>query len=248
MYIYYKFALHYLLMKMKSGTTLLLLLLFISAQISVSQTSPHPVKKTVYGKTPASKTPASNEIATKADTLKSKDYYLELKGTVRQLKGNESENAKEENVKPLDSALVTIYSGDVPYSEFWTNKKGKCSFKLPLDKNFKIQISKEGFVTKYIFVSTKIPESKKDVFSFNFDVDIFQELRGLDVSVLKNPIAKVSYNIPLEGFAYDVNYTNRINSDLKKMYKDYYKLQKMAIDTAYRDSTELVPKIPPDIK
>jgi hypothetical protein len=53
----------------------------------------------------------------------------------------------------------------------------------------------------------------------------------LDVAVLQKPIAKVSYNIIMEQFAYDVNYTSRINFDLKKMYKNYYMLQKIEADS-----------------
>ena len=167
---------------------------------------------------------------TSADSAKAKDYYVELRGYVRQLKGSETEKANE--IKPLDSVLITIYCGDVPYSEIWTNKKGKCDFKLPLDKVFKIDIARKGFVSKSIQVSTKVPNDQKDIFNFSFDVDLFEEVKGLDVSVLKNPIAKVSYNLATEGFAYDVVYTSKINADLKKMYKNYYKLQQVAADSS----------------
>jgi hypothetical protein len=166
---------------------------------------------------------------TAADSAKAKDYYVELRGYIRQLKGTENEKASE--IKPLDSVLITIFSGDIPYSELWTNKKGKCDFKLPLDKNFRIEISRKGFVTKNILVTTKVPNDQKDIFNFSFDVDLFEEVNGLDVSVLKNPIAKVSYNLAMEGFAYDVGYTSKINADLKKMYKNYYRLQKIAADS-----------------
>jgi len=175
------------------------------------------------------RTPVKGKMTT-ADSIKAKDYYVELRGYVRQLKGTENEKANE--IKPLDSVLITIYNGDIPFSELWTNKKGKCDFKLPLDKNFRIDISRKGFVTKSILVSTKVPNDQKDIFNFSFDVDLFEEVNGLDVSVLKNPIAKVSYNLAMEGFAYDVTYTSKINADLKKMYKNYYRLQKIAADTS----------------
>lgn len=165
------------------------------------------------------------------DTVKVKSqapgFYVEMKGTVRSSRVNEKDEGKA-----LDSALVTIYSGAIPYSELWTNKKGKCIFKLPLDKVFSIEISKAGYVTKFFEVNTKVPADKKDAFSFNFDIDIFAEVKNLDVSVLQKPIAKVAYNIIMEQFAYDVNYTSRINFELKKLYKNYYLLQKMEADTA----------------
>lgn len=161
------------------------------------------------------------------DTSLNKDFYLEMKGNVRKAKENEKDESQA-----LDSALVTIYTGGIPLSELWTNKKGRCSFKLPLDKIFLIEVSKAGFVTKSFEVSTKTPNDKKSAYGFSFDIEIFEEVKGLDVSVLKKPIAKVAYNVILEQFAYDVHYTSNINLELKKMYKDYYMLQKMEADTS----------------
>jgi hypothetical protein len=174
-------------------------------------------------------------VMTAADSAKAKEYYLELRGYVRHLKGDVSETDQE--IKPLDSVLITIYNGDVPYSELWTNKKGKCGFKLPLDKEFKIEISRKGFVSKYITVVTKVPNEQKSIFSFSFDVYLFEEVPGLDVSVLQNPIAKVSYNLGMERFAYDEAYTSKINTELKKMYKNYYRLQKELSDTLHNNDS-----------
>lgn len=180
----------------------------------------------------ASGHPPKKNTISPTDSAKAKEYYLELRGYVRQLKSDEEEDSKSHEVKPLDSVLITIYNGDIPYSEIWTNKKGKCTFKLPLDKVFKIEISRKGFVTKYITVTTKVPNDQKTIFNFSFDVELFESVQGLDVSVLKNPIAKVSYNLGMEGFAYDVAYTSKINTELRKMYKNYYRLQKIGADSA----------------
>ena len=158
--------------------------------------------------------------------VKARDHYVEMRGNVRKPKMNEKEG------KMIDSALITIYSGAIPYSELWTNKKGKCTFKLPLDKAFTIQVSKEGYVTKFFEVNTKVPPDKKAAFVFSFDIDIFEQVKNLDVSALQKPIAKVAYNLIMEEFAYDVNYTSRINFELKKLYKNYYLLQKMDADTS----------------
>ena len=208
----------------------LALLLLSSIANSFAQTKPTPVKKAVAKPVPQ---------AEKIDSTKAKDYYLELRATVRQSKGED----KEAESKPLDSVLITIYNGDIPMTETWTNKKGKCTFKLPLDKNLKIQISKKGFVTKSIAVNTKVPAANKDVFSFSCDVDIFEEIVGLDVTVLNSPIAKITYSPSLESFQYDVSYTNKVNVELKKMYKKYYKLQEMQNDTAAKDSVKVSPQV-----
>ena len=112
-----------------------------------------------------------------------------------------------------------------------------------MDKNIRIQIFKIGFVTKSIAVNTKVPAANKDVFSFSCDVDIFEEIAGLDVTILNSPIAKITYSPSLETFQYDVSYTNKVNVELKKMYKKYYALQE-----AQKDTTVNAKKTPPKKK
>lgn len=203
------------------------MLLLFTAGLTFSQSSQQPPKKTAT--------------TSKIDSSKAKDQYLEIKAAVRQSKGSD----KEEESKPLDSVLVTIYNGDIPYSELWTNKKGKCTFKLPLDKSLIIQVSKKGFVTKSISVNTKVPFDDREAFNFSCDVDIFEEIAGLDVGILKSPIAKITYSPSLATFQYDISYTNKVNVELKKMYKKYYLLHDSQKDTA---TSTLTKAIKPEIK
>lgn len=168
----------------------------------------------------ASSNSATTDFLT-VDTTVSSDYYLEMRGTVRESKISDV----EEVIKPIDSALITI-SGFC-YQKIYTNKKGKCSFKLPLNKSYKIEVSKKGFVTKILEVNTKAPANSTMNYGFIFDIDMLENINRLDVSILKKPIAKVLYDKIKEQFEYDANYTNRINLELKKMYKNYYALQKI---------------------
>lgn len=165
---------------------------------------------------------ASNSISMESQLIDTTLYntsYLEMRGTVR-----ESKISDVETIKPIDSALITITG--FCYQQIYTNKKGKCSFRLPLNKPYKIEISKKGFVTKILEVNTKAPSSNIN-YGFSFDIDMLENINRLDVSVLKKPIAKVRYDNVKEHFEYDEGYTSRINFELKKMYKNYYALQKI---------------------
>ena len=168
----------------------------------------------------------SQQVVTNFDTLVkptdiSNKEYLELRGIVLQSKSSEKGEAKF-----LDSAYITIYDGTKkPLVTFVTSRKGKCDFKLPLNSKFTIEVTRKGFVTKLIDVNTKVPNEKRAAFIFPFSIDIFENVKGLDVSVLKKPIAKINYSFGTDHFNYDYAYTDRINNELKKMYKDYYYLQ-----------------------
>lgn len=166
------------------------------------------------------------------------DNYLLLKAHVRKSPKAIDIDKKEENIW-LDSALITIYYNKIPYSEILTSKKGKCSFKLSLNKTYLIEVSKEGFVSKSFEVNTKVPTGQNEIYSFDFDIDIFEKVKGLDVSVLEKPIAKVAYNFLDERFAYDVGFTSKINAELKKMYRNYYILKQEQTDSIAKASSQL---------
>ena len=109
--------------------------------------------------------------------------------------------------------------------EFTTDKKGKVDFKVPINKDFFIEFSKPGYVSKIIQVNTHMPPERKLAFIFPFEVNIFKEVEGLDVSILKKPVAKVVYNLIEHQFDYDDGFTNQVNSKLKILYKEYEKLK-----------------------
>ena len=162
-------------------------------------------------------TSLSNAIAQQNDSLLlGVKNYVEMKGNIKLLKDKD----KEKGV--LDSALVSILNEKKELvTTFYSNRKGKVDFKLPLQRKFSIEISKKGCVSK----NTKMPQNKVKNYEFSFDIGIFEEVKGLNVSVLKKPIAKINYNTFMSVFDYDYNYTGKINMEIEKMYRDYYDLQ-----------------------
>lgn len=178
---------------------------------------------------------AAQKIADK-DTLpgtKGAKEYLEMRGVVKSArttaKGSEF---------PLDSAIILIYTDTTkpPLLTVRSEKKGKCEFRLPLNKKFVIRISKQGYVTKIIEVNTKTPANKKGIYIFPFSVDLFKNVYEVDFSILKRPIARVTYSINNSQFDYDYAYTDRVNAQLKGIYSDYFLLE----DTQDSSKTEII--------
>lgn len=128
-------------------------------------------------------------------------------------------------------ADLTIYKDTSVFLCTKSDKKGRASFKLPLEKIFIVQVSKDGYVSKRIRVDTRVPFKYRKNYLFRFEVDIFEDIPKLDVSVLKRPVAEIRYNIPNQNFLYDFEYTSKINKDLKKLYRDYYLLEKALNDS-----------------
>ena len=177
------------------------------------------------------------------DSAQAATYYLEMKGTINRFV---PEAEKGEKLPPLGGASIHVFYGTTEYATTITNDKGKCTFNLPLNRIFKVQVSKYGYVTKFFEVNTKVPAINLGKFSFNFDVDLFEEIKKLDVNVLKKPIAKVTFDVIYDRFQYDESYTGRINFDIKKMYKSYYELQKAQTDSIARYKSGKPAVTPPD--
>ena len=146
-----------------------------------------------------------------------KSHFLDLKGRIMVGK------------KSLAGTLVTIYAdtGMTVVQKVEADGKGYVAFHLPVQREYTMKISKQGYVTKRVSIDTRMPRDYEigDYF-FEFSVDLFLEIEGVDVSILKFPVAKIFFNTFNKGFDYDFNYTAKINKDLKKMYEEYDKQKK----------------------
>lgn len=146
-------------------------------------------------------------------------YYLQWKGLVKQ---PSYDGVLSENL--LDSVLVIISDRSQKVIEtFYSDKNGNYQFRLPLNKQFVIRMSKNGFVGKSILINSSVPDSKISGYTFLFDIYLFKEIKELDVSVLKVPVANVIFDKSINGFNYDHYYTDLVNEKLKKTYSDYYR-------------------------
>lgn len=147
-------------------------------------------------------------------------YYVDMVGKVKQHFYN---HMPLESV--VDSASITISNETKKITRtYYSDRSGKCQFKLPLDEQFEIQVSKKGYVTKILNVDTKIMVKKLSVYTIIFDIYLFEDIQGVDVSLLKAPIAKVIFDNDSNHFVYDRLYTYKIGEKIKELYREYYHL------------------------
>jgi hypothetical protein len=174
------------------------------------------------------------------------EHYLELRGKILEWKGEQ----RDEDKPPLDSAVVQVINQqNVVCLEGLSDSKGRLVFKLPLGRSFTVSISKPGFVKKLIRVETYVPAEDRKAFTFTVNVDIFEKIEKLDVSVLSRPISRIRYRPLSKDFDYDKEYTGKVNGDLQKMYNEYYALRRAddrrktaAREAARRDSLRAAAK------
>ncbi|MCX6312088.1 MAG: hypothetical protein NT084_10695 [Bacteroidetes bacterium] len=150
---------------------------------------------------------------------------LEMRGHILISQGQARENEKI----PLDSAQVSVISeaGKLLWRGI-TDSKGRLNIKLPLGRKFTMSFTKMGYVKKLINIDTHVSNDNKKDFSFSYEIDIFESIVGLDVSVLNEPVARISFSEMAKDFNYDIVYTTKVNSGLQKMYREYYELKRKA--------------------
>jgi hypothetical protein len=92
------------------------------------------------------------------------------------------------------------------------------AFALEADSYYTIEIRKEGFVTRSVGISTKLPEGidYTELFKYGFEVTLFKETKGVDDFYLDFPVALVSYNPKSEVFENNLNYTRHIKAKIKE--------------------------------
>jgi hypothetical protein len=164
---------------------------------------------------------SSQNLFNKANSsVKSKIRYLEMTGTVK-----EAKNWQHRKLKNIENAKIAIFNKEHKVIKLlYSNKKGQCIIKLPLDKEYILEVSKNGWVTKTINVDTRLRIKKLNKYVLNYEIEMFEDISGLDVAVLHKPIAHVKYNNYLKSFDYDFLYTDLVNAKLKNNYLAYYKL------------------------
>jgi hypothetical protein len=151
------------------------------------------------------------------------EYYLELRGKILEWRGEQ----RDEDKQSLDSAEVNVINqAGIVCLTGLSDDKGRLVFRLPLNRSFTMSITKKGFVKKLIRVDTYVPKEDIKSYTFTFNVDIFEKIEKLDVSVLERPISRIRFRSLIQAFDYDKEYTAKVNGDLQKMYNEYYSLKR----------------------
>lgn len=123
--------------------------------------------------------------------------------------------------KPIDGVEVRLYkeNEELEWTEITSVVHHEHSFVFRLETNeyYTIEISKPGFVTRSVGISTMIPDyvSLEEIFRYEFEVQMFKEKKGADDYYLDFPVALISYDAKKDIFNNNNTYTKHIKSMIK---------------------------------
>lgn len=130
--------------------------------------------------------------------------------------------ALDENNKPINGVEVRLLleNEELEWIEVTSIPYHEHGFKFSLlpNKQYTIEVSKQGYVTRSIHISTKIPAyvDLVQAFRYEFDLQLFKEKKGVDDYYLDFPIALISYDSLKAVFDYSRNYTTHIKTKIKE--------------------------------
>jgi tetratricopeptide (TPR) repeat protein len=138
----------------------------------------------------------------------SPERYLQINGTA------------ELDMKPASNAIVTLYEGNKEINSVKTGSSGKFSFKLEMNKDYIVEVSKKGYISKRIRFLTKIPDEETGIWVREFAVGLVKYCEGINYSVLDEPVDVIKYSIRRKDFDSDKTFVYKVKPRLENLYMD----------------------------
>lgn len=130
----------------------------------------------------------------------------------------------KEGKKSLTGVTIDVFDGPTKSGTVTSKTLGRFAFNLNFDKIYIVFFKKSGFVTKKVEINTFVEE--KDInWSYTFEMQMIEMVEGLDISPLKQPVAKIVYDESEGDFAFDEVYLKTMQAKLTKMMAQQKKLK-----------------------
>ncbi len=133
------------------------------------------------------------------------ERYLEVRGV------------SELDMEPLPGATANLYEGGSKIKSFKTGSDGSFSFRLEINKQYTIEIEKNGLVSKRISFNTTMPDEEKGAWMNEFSMGLLRNCSGVDYSILKEPVDKVSFDAKRREFVSDKVYVTGMRPRIENM-------------------------------
>lgn len=129
----------------------------------------------------------------------------------------------------LQGVSIILFSEGTEVDRFLTSSNGRFKYELPLEKNYFMVFSKDGYRSKYVSITAKnIPEADA-AFGYEFgglEVSLFKDIKGLkNEAVLDQPAAKIIYDTNLYRFVFDAGYFQEMEEQTQALHEELAQLE-----------------------
>ena len=168
-------------------------------------------------------------------SISSQELSIKIKGKIT------------DDLHPIVDANVIITQNSKIVNKLLTDATGHFNFTVPFGVDYLITVSKDEFVSKKFDINTNgIPPEKS---SSNFkviqaDITLFKRMKGVDYSILDQPIIKYSYNAEDEVFDFDEKLLQDMLNKIETIHEteDDITLKQKQEESAYKNTIKLADK------
>jgi hypothetical protein len=106
------------------------------------------------------------------------------------------------NDKPLKNASITIFKNNEKIDTRNSDFGGEFDILFQFDNEYKLEITKPGFVTKRFLFKTELPKAvPQDIdYSFEFIIGLFPEFNDPGLKILEKPLGIIRFDYDKENF------------------------------------------------
>ncbi len=140
----------------------------------------------------------------------------------------------KEGRKNLEGVKISVTKEGRSDRTLSTPITGKFAFRLELNTMYVVEFSKPGYVTKRVSFNTNAPQPESESWNFEFLVDLFQDVEGLDKAIFVNPVAKVEFNEKFKEFDYDLDYSMEFQKAEEQVFKRLEQISKDKLEAERR--------------
>ena len=154
------------------------------------------------------------------------ERYLEVRGT------------SELEMQPLSSATANLYEGTNKIQSIQTAADGSFSFKLEINKEYTIEVVKNGLVGKKISFNTTMPDEEKGKWMNEFSIGLVKYCDGVDYGALKEPVDIVKFDPKRRQYVSDKDYVGRMRPKIENVLAKYDQCMMDKYDAAIKKGNE----------
>lgn len=124
-----------------------------------------------------------------------------------------------DNAQIIKNITAYLYEGSVKIDSVVVTSTKDFGFVLKRNKNYSVQIVKEGFYQRMITIKTDLPAdiNATPLFVFEFEITLIPKKKGVDDFFMDFPIALIAYDAKAEKFMFSRKYTTQMQKELKKV-------------------------------
>ena len=148
----------------------------------------------------------------------------------------------ELDMQPLAKATANLYEGANKIKSLQTGTDGTFSFRLEINKQYTIEIGKEGLISKRISFNTAMPDEETGSWMNEFSIGLVKHCDGVDYSVLNEPVDKITFDAKRREFISDRNYVAGMRPRIENVLLKYDKCMLDKYEAAVQKGNQLYDK------